>query len=188
MSSGINPRIRRISASRSFACRPLQSALDRPPQPDPEQRGDHCGVNANGGKVVLSGLVPPVVQDRGDGDQVDQAVQAQPVNAEAAHHGARRGRGERQQQCEGGKAGGDERAPDDIGPHQPEIELLVDPEPDRKMQQRVEEAVEAEHSPQLEPLRLAGQAPQRRNRQRQTEEDERPSAGRAGDEFKRIGT
>ncbi len=93
----------------------------------------------------------------------DRPVQKLPAATEPAHHRAVRGRRKRHEQREGGKSDGDERSLEHITHHVGDIEPLIEPDPGRQVQARIEEGKQPEHPAQSHQRRPAAQLPGRRH-------------------------
>ena len=122
--------------------------------------------------------------DSEDGSQINQAMEALPVfAAEAAYPACSRGERERNQEDEGREADGDERALADVLQHFVQIEEFIQPDVGKKMERRIEKCEETDHAADANQPILAGDAPQRRDGERDKQEDEGPVAGGMGDNF-----
>ena len=128
--------------------------------------------------------VPPVVQHRQQADGAPPAGAASVCPACAwptAYVAA-----QRRHQHKGDKAHCDEGPLADIGQHLPRVKSPVPPDPGHEMLEAVEKA-NSPHMAQPHQRRLPGQAAQGRDGQRDQQADQRPGAGRTGQELHRIG-
>ena len=75
----------------------------------------------------------------------------------------------------------------DIHDHGRDVEVVDEHDPRQHVQRRVEEREQPEHPPQLDEVVPAGEAAQRRDRERDREEGDRPGAGLVGDVVARVG-
>ena len=67
------------------------------------------------------------MQNRRNGDDVDQLVELYPALAKRPHHAFCRGYGQRNQQYESGESGRDEWTLKNVVPHGGQIQRVVDP-------------------------------------------------------------
>src|SRR5260370_31663838 len=119
---------------------------------------------------------------------VNRAMQHLPAAPTEAANPARRGSNrQRYQQNESGKSHGDERALVHIFPDFGKVEDLIEQKISGEVQAGVEKRKQAKHAAKANQLRNVKELAQRRNRQRDEEEAERPIAGRVLNEFERIG-
>src|SRR5258708_39833250 len=123
-----------------------------------------------------------------DPREIDQAVKAVPVfSAEAANGTCSRRQGEGDHEEEGGEAYGDEWAFGDVFQHFVDVEGLVEPDVGGEMKTSVEECEEADHAADADQPVLTGDPAERGDGEGGEDEDERPVAGRGGDELDGTG-
>ena len=127
------------------------------------------------------------MQDAGNRREVGELVQARPpLPTKTADPPGRRGDRERDQHHQCGHSDGDVGTLHDILPHLHDVEELVEDKPGREVQHRVEEAEEPEQPP--EPVRRGPprHLPQRCDRQREHEQQQRVPARLVRDVLDRV--
>src|SRR5258708_6809930 len=119
-----------------------------------------------------------------DRAEVNRAMQHLPAAAaEAANPACRGSNRQRNQQNESSKSHGDERALVNIFPDFGKVEDLVEQKIGGEVQAGVEKRKEPEHAAKANQFGDVKELAQRRNRQRDEEEAERPGAGRLPNSF-----
>ncbi|CFU09037.1 Uncharacterised protein [Bordetella pertussis] len=127
------------------------------------------------------------MQDGQQADGIDRPVQGLPALAQLAHGPLGRGGRQRRHQHERGKTHGDEWPLAHILQHGHRIQAAIPPYPGQEMQAAVEKRKQPAHATQPHQRGLAGQPPQRRDRQGDQQAHQRPGAGGPGQEFDGVG-
>src|SRR5579885_1832646 len=132
---------------------------------------------------------PVVVDDSGDGRDVDESMKNLPAaTTEAANPAGGGSQRKRDQQDESEKADGDEGALIDVLPHVAEVEGLVGAKIREEVQADVEKREQAEHAAKPYELGKIEDFSQRSHRQRENEKKQSPVAGGVLKRFDGIGT